>query len=250
MLLFKQKAYSTAGLIALNFLTATFILPFRLNAQNDSKAFGDSIFISNGLMGKIFLLPKNTRKLPDFDTLKPVDSLYTKTIDIPPRKWSSGFPGLPDLFEWFGIEYTGTFKANEAGQYLFRLMSDDGSKLIIDGKLIINNDGQHGITSKKGELLLDDSRHSIKIQYFQGARYQIALQLFASLGHSKEEIFPGNNFILYTQSQQSDILYWLLILFGIILILIILFFRRKRRKAKNIGDPRQNIQKLKKLLSL
>ena len=249
MLLIKKNQYCTTGLAVLYFLVITCILPFRLAAQND-KVFGDSIFISDGLTGKVFLLPQNTRKLPDFDTLKPLDIIYTKTINIPPRNWSSGFPGIPALFEWFGLEYAGTFKANKAGQYLFRLNSDDGSKLIIDGKLIINNDGQHGTVSKTGKVLLDDSRHSIKIQYFQGPRYQIALQLFAGLENSKEEIFPGNNFILYAQSQQPGILYWLLVLFGIILILIILLFWRKRRKEKNIGDPRQTIKKLRKLLSL
>ena len=76
-------------------------------------AFGDSIFITNGLTGKIYLLPVNTRKLPDFDTMKAVSTIYADSINIPPRNWSAGFPGLHDRFEWFGIEYKGFFKVNK-----------------------------------------------------------------------------------------------------------------------------------------
>ncbi|MFS8083488.1 MAG: hypothetical protein ACMG51_08560, partial [Ginsengibacter sp.] len=76
------------------------------NGKNDSsKAFGDSIPVSDELRGKIFLLPETTTKLPDFDTMQPLpDAIYLKQVDIPMQKWSAGFPGLRNRFEWFGIE--------------------------------------------------------------------------------------------------------------------------------------------------
>jgi preprotein translocase subunit YajC len=232
MSLLKRKEYHAIKMIEQIFLAAIFIFPFRVHAQNDSKAFGDSIFITNGLTGKIYLLPAYTRVLPGFDTMKSVGTVYTDSINIPPRSWSSGFPGLRDRFEWFGIEYTGFFKANKEGEYVFRLLSDDGSKLFIDDSLIINNDGLHGAFAKTGKITLDDSRHSIKIQYFQGPRYQIALQLFASVNNSKEEIFPGNNFILYTQSPHDNKLYYFLILCGLILLIILFIIVRHKKKKK------------------
>ena len=238
MSLLKRKEYHAIKMIGQYFLVAIFIFPFRVHAQNDSKAFGDSIFITNGLIGKIYLLPANTRRLPDFDTIKSAGTIYADSINIPPRNWSSGFPGLRDRFEWFGIEYTGFFKANSEGEYLFRLLSDDGSKLFIDDSLIINNDGLHGAFAKTGKVTLDGSRHSIKIQYFQGPRYQIALQLFASVNDSKQEIFPGNNFILYTQSPHNDKLYCFLILGGLVLLCIIFIFWRKVEKKKSASDEK------------
>jgi hypothetical protein len=206
--------------------------PLRLVAQNNTQNFGDSIFISNGLMGKVYLLPDTTRRLPEFDTMQSVSTIYTKALDIPPRSWTSGFPGIPDRFEWFGIEYSGAFKPVKTGKYFFKLVSDDGSKLYIDGKLIIDNDGAHGASSKKGEIFLDDSRHSIKIDYFQGPRFQIALQLFSNIENSTEEIFPGNNFMLYTPKEKSKRLVWVAVFSGIILI-IIFFLLWKRKKKKN-----------------
>ena len=208
-----------------------FVFHVNLSAQNnDTIVFGGKDWISNGLQGKVYLLPINTKALPNFDTMQPIDTIYTQTINIPPRNWSAGFPGLSDRFEWFGVEYTGTFKTNKPGRYIFRLLSDDGSKLFVDGKLVIDNDKLHGASAKTGETDLDNSSHTIKIQYFQGPRYQIALQLFAGLQNSKEEIFPGNNFILSTPGTHSNMLLLWLISAAILLIVIIIFWQRRRKK--------------------
>ncbi len=207
------------------------------NAQkgNEYNAFGDSIPISNGLMGKIFLLPVNTVALPDFDTMKPLDkTIYVDKIDIPEQSWSLGFPGLQNRFEWFGIEYTCSFKTYDTGNYTFRIVSDDGSKLFIDNKLIINNDGLHSDVSKSGDVFLNDSMHEAKIMYFQGPRYQLALQLFWSKNNAKEQIFPGKNFILYTPKPASHFKWWWLLLAVILLIAIAFITTRKKRQKQTL----------------
>lgn len=201
-------------------------------ANTDDKGFGDSIPLSNGLTGKIFLLPENTDSLPNFDTMKSLDhSIYTSTVDVALQSWSLGFPGLPERIEWFGIEYTCFFKTDTTGNYTFRLLSDDGSKLFIDNTLIINNDGLHSAVSKSGNIFLNNSVHEAKILYFQGPRYQLALQLFWSLNNSKEQIFPGSNFILFTQKKSENKWWW--ILAGVVLIIIALFFN-KSKKSKAV----------------
>src|SRR5580704_10082189 len=70
--------------------------------QDSASLFGDSLPVSNGLTGKVYLLPDTTRSLPDFDTLTPLpNSIYASQIDVPWQKWSAGFPGLRGRFEWF-----------------------------------------------------------------------------------------------------------------------------------------------------
>ena len=239
MCLINCRKYFSHALLSFSLLVSTFVFSFQLRAQDNNKAFGDSIFITNGLTGKIYLLPVNTIKLPDFDTMEPVNIIYTDSINIPPRSWSAGFPGLWDRFEWFALEYTGFFKANKEGEYVFRLLSDDGSKLFIDDSLIINNDGLHGAYAKTGKVKLDDLRHSIKIQYFQGPRYQVALQLFASVNNSKEEIFPGTNFILYTQGERKNKMFYFLILSGLIVLYFIFFFWRNNKREKAAEKKRK-----------
>lgn len=199
---------------------------------NTKNTFGDSIPSSSGLVGEIFLLPDTTKTLPDFDTMKALDNkIYVQEVNVPSQSWSKGFPGLRDRFEWFGIEYNCTFTTNKPGDYTFRLSSDDGSKLFIDDTLLINNDGQHAETSKSGNIYLDSKVHSARIQYFQGPRYQLALQLFWNMKDSTEQIFPGKNFVL-TAKQPSHFPWWIIIVATIILIAVLIFFWKKRNSQK------------------
>lgn len=197
-------------------------------------AFGDSIPISNGLKGKVFLLPNSTTKLPDFDTMQPLpNTIYLKQVDIPMQNWSAGFPGLRDRVEWFGIEYTGFFKPVEPGNYLFKLVSDDGSQLFIDDSAFINNDGLHAEYPVKGNIYLSDSLHSIKLLYFQGPRYQLGLQLFWSPeGEDSFKIFPGNQFLLQASKPASRWWIWLLTGLGIIIVASVTIYKKNQNDKK------------------
>lgn len=63
------------------------------NDKNDSSVvFGDSIPISNGLIGKVFLLPDTTTKLPDFDTMQPqANSIYINKLISQRKIGQQGF---------------------------------------------------------------------------------------------------------------------------------------------------------------
>lgn len=206
--------------------------------SDSATAFGDSIPISNGLMGKVFLLPTTTTKLPDFDTMKAeTNPIYLKQVDIPIQNWSAGFPGLRDRFEWFGIEYTGFFKPIKPGNYLFKLVSDDGSKLFIDDSLLINNDGLHAEWSEKGNIYLSDSLHSIKLRYFQGPRYQLGLLLYWSPAEVDSlKIFPGNGFMVKTPKPPSRWWIWLLIGLGVIIVAGVIIYKKNKNDKKVITD--------------
>lgn len=196
--------------------------------------FGTKNRIDNGLEGKIYALAGDTRKLPDFDTMVSLGKIYTKEINIPDRSWTSGFPGVTDRFEWFGIEYNATFTVKRTGRYTFALLSDDGSKLFIDDSLVIDNDGVHGPMEKDNVFDLNGSTHKIQIQYFQGPKTQIALQLFAKPDNGAQEIFPGNNFVLTTpgsHTMHKNYLAWIIAI-ALILLLILLIRRLARRRSQ------------------
>jgi hypothetical protein len=199
----------------------------------DSLVFGDTKFLANGLEGKMYLIAPGTSEIPLFDTMKSVNTIYADSINIPERSWSSGFPGLPDRFEWFGIEYNGNIKALKQGQYTFTLVSDDGSKLFIDDSLLIDNDGLHSVASKTGDIELDSSQHKIKIQYIQGPRWSIALQLFAKMNNEDEQIFPGKYFQLTAPKQNFLNRNRLYIAIGAALLFFVLFvYKIANQKSK------------------
>ena len=96
---------------------------------------------------------------------------------MPPRSFDEGFPGVTDRFEWFAIDYTGRFWVSHPGNYRFALASDDGSILYIDGRKIIANDQQHPVIEKSGTVKLKQGAHAIRVSYFQGPRFHVALVL-------------------------------------------------------------------------
>ncbi len=206
------------------------------NTDSITRSFGDSVPISNGLLGRVYLLPDTTRFLPDFDTMRPVDNpIYVSEINVPWQKWSTGFPGLRDRVEWFGIEYTGSFKPTKAGKYIFTLISDDGSTLSIDGQKVIDNDGIHMEWAGRDTLYLSDSPHTIKLDYFQGPRFELALQLYWNQPDSPERIFPGKAFVLSPPPSQSRWWPWLL---AVLALIAGFFLVRKKRQNRDTPPGR------------
>jgi hypothetical protein len=156
--------------------------------------FGVTVVDSSGLRGEIYLLPANTVQLPRFEKMKPVGAIYTNALNIPPRAFTEGFPGVTNRVEWFAIDYTGRFYIANPGKYRFLLASDDGSKLYIDGKLVIYNDGIHAVEFEQRTVTLKGGIHRIRISYFQGPRAQLALILAVARPGEEYRIFSTNEF--------------------------------------------------------
>jgi len=110
------------------------------------------------------------RNLPDFTTLTPVKEGTSKGFAYKPLVAGIGN---------FGISFAGSFTLKTKTDIHFRISSDDGSRLLIDGKLIINNDGQHSNTAKTADLSLEPGTHSILVDYFDsggGNALEVVLQ--------------------------------------------------------------------------
>ena len=139
--------------------------------------FGSARQSPFALVGRIYALPEGTSRLPDFSRLEPIGRVWTTRLDVPPRDFSAGFPGVTDRFEWFAIDYRGRFYFPEDHRVRFWLLSDDGSRLLIDGKVVVDNDGVHAPREAGGEVFLRRGVHEIEVQYFQGPRWKVALVL-------------------------------------------------------------------------
>jgi PA14 domain len=151
-----------------------------LIAQEDGGEFrfGTTVVIPTGLQGKVYHISEFSKKLPaNLEKKKPVGSIYTTSLNIPTQDFRAGFPGVTKKTEWFAIDYTGKFWIQMAGKYRFVLTSDDGSKLYIDDHLVIDNDGLHGTFAKDVAIELTQGTHRIRVSYFQGPGYEIALIL-------------------------------------------------------------------------
>ena len=129
------------------------------------------------LRGQIYYLDEGADHLPDFSQLRPQGTISTTTLNVPLQSFEVGFPGVTDRFEWFALDYRGAFAVPAAGTYRFRLSSDDGSKLLVDGREVIDNDGIHGGQAMEASVELTEGVHAIEVQYFQGPRFEVQLVL-------------------------------------------------------------------------
>ncbi len=152
------------------------------------------------IRGDVFIIDKNALSLPkDFSKLHQITTIYVSEINVSDIAWNNGFPNLPEIFEFFAIEYTVTIGIKEDANFKFKLVSDDGSKLYIDKKVVVDNDGVHSFLPVGGSAKLTKGDHAFKLQFFQGPRYQAGIQLFVKKDGSNESIFPGNDIELIAE---------------------------------------------------
>lgn len=95
--------------------------------------------------------------LPDFGKLKAVKSGVLPEISFEPRKED----------EYFGFEYSGFIKIDKTDIYAFYTDSDDGSRLYIGDRLVVDNDGLHSLHEEKGLIALSEGYHPIRVVYFE-----------------------------------------------------------------------------------
>lgn len=122
--------------------------------------------------------------LPDFGKLKPTKYFILDTLSLDPI--------TPRIKDHFAVRFTGSFSIPETNIYRFVLESYDGSKLIIDGKEIINNDGVHYEILRDGYAALEKGQHTIELDYFDFTRRET---LLLKIGKENEKIVSINNYI-------------------------------------------------------
>ena len=136
--------------------------------------------LANGVDYNYFIGAWN--KLPDFEKLKPAKSGTVYNFDL------NEFENLDDKF---GIVFSGEIEIKSQDIYAFLLSSNDGSKLFIDNKLVVNADGPHGFAGETGTIKLNEGKHKIRLEYFQaGGGKGLELQ-YESLNIEKQMV-PAN----------------------------------------------------------
>ncbi|RYZ69507.1 MAG: hypothetical protein EOP09_07565 [Proteobacteria bacterium] len=154
-------------------------------------------------------MPSSVKRLPDYNN--PAESTYRTTVcmenyAVEPRSFSDGFPKVKDLYEYFSLQTTTTLIVPADGDYTFQLNSDDGSRLYIDGREVIDNDGEHQaygpgpddslvVGLKEVVINLRKGEHPLALNYFQGPRFRIALMLKWKLPGSSDFVYvPRESF--------------------------------------------------------
>jgi|GEM_PF-457747 len=107
-------------------------------------------------------------RLPGFDKLRPVT---TATVAAP----TLDLPGRPE--DGFSLRFEGAFWADRDGVYAFALGSDDGSRLEIGGRVVVDNDGLHAYRELRGDIALKRGWHRFAVSVFDAGSVEY-LRLF------------------------------------------------------------------------
>ena len=97
-------------------------------------------------------------KLPRFADLTPIGTGVCPEVSL---------ATIETREDQFGIIFSTQLKIEEAGTYTFHLTSDDGSRLRVGRREIIDNDGSHGPIEVSGSIDLEPGLHPIIVEYFE-----------------------------------------------------------------------------------
>ena len=118
------------------------------------------------------------KKLPDFSRYKPVATTASASFTLGPHKSKDGF----------ALRFTGYLDAPTGGVYVFYTESDDGSRLYIGDRLVVDNDGPHPPIERRGFISLCAGKHPIRVTFFEANGEESLTVSYEGPGIEKQEI--------------------------------------------------------------
>ena len=145
----------------------------------------------NGLLVEAFALD-SADALPDFSTLTEVAQTFeVPNLDFDETMASEGFPGLTALQSNYALRFSGTINVLEEAEYELCLHSDDGSQLLLEDTLVVDNDGVHDGPVETCELVyLAPGEYKLAVHYFQADGELLAMHFAWGINGGDRVIVP------------------------------------------------------------
>jgi hexosaminidase len=113
------------------------------------------------------------RRVADLDSLRVRRDTVSARVAVPPFARA----------EQWGVRFAGYVHVPSDGVWTFRLTSDDGSRLWIGDRLVVDGDGPHTAEERAGAIALRAGWHAIRVDYFQaGGGRALSLRVLAADG--------------------------------------------------------------------
>lgn len=138
--------------------------------------FVDKSLKKNGLNAEYF----DNKNLEGEAKIKRID----KNVNF---RWDDKGPGKGIGEDNFSARWSGYLKAPKSGTYELHTSTDDGARLFLDDKALINDWNDHAVETKRCEVNLEAGKvYKITMEYYENAGGAVAV-----LGWNK----PGNNLL-------------------------------------------------------
>ena len=120
---------------------------------------------------------------------KPVLVTSVDRIDFAPEEGAAPAPGLGS--EHYSIRWTGEGSAPRAGRYQVVTNADDGIRVRVDGRLVIDDWHDHAPTVDTARLELAAGKHAIVVEYYQGTLGAVAQLGFGPETQARQALTGG-----------------------------------------------------------
>jgi S1-C subfamily serine protease len=124
--------------------------------------------------------------LPDFSRLAPVKSGITASLDPGPL--------AGERQEHYAIVYEGFLKLEERDFRRLVLSIDDGARLFLDGRLVLEDEGPHAPQEASGQIRVQPGLHRLRIEYYNGVGAGELKLFLRPNGGDQREITPAELF--------------------------------------------------------
>ena len=139
----------------------------------------------SGIRYSYFTSTASWNDIPDFGSMTPRKTGLLQNFSLSPRAQSANY----------GLDFSGFIKISKSGTYTFYTTSDDGSRLWINGTLVVENGGIHLLRDRAGTINLQVGYHPIRVEYFQSRGAQYLDVSFKGPGIRKQKV--PNSFLFY-----------------------------------------------------
>jgi len=118
----------------------------------------------------------------------PVTTRVDPTVSF---DWDQAEP-VPGVGDAFSARWTGTVTPPSSGDMRFYVRSDDGVRLWVDGRLVIDDWEEHEVEEHSGEITLEAGRaYDLRLEYFDIRRHAVVQLRWRPEGGTKQ-IVPAS----------------------------------------------------------
>ena len=141
-------------------------------------------------------LTDNVNRLPDSGS-----SLWTSTggriervvANLDQAQTADAWPDVPSAYTRDYVDvHTGLLRVPVSGDYELHVTSNDGSRVLLGGQEVVNNDGAHGMIERSGSRYLEAGVVEIEVQHFQGTGTAGLILKWTPPGGVKEVVPVGS----------------------------------------------------------
>ena len=139
------------------------------------------------------------------------DGTFSELADVPfGSPDSTGTSSTIDLLgqtDTFALVFTNTVTIPTSGDYEFFTNSDDGSRIYIDGNLVVDNDGLHAPVTVANVVTLNAGTYPLRVEFFERTGGQV-LDVGYRTGNPSYEPIPADGVLSYTSQNESEFGSW------------------------------------------